>query len=225
MCKLGLLARTMRSFCKPRLGEFCLDCALNQDRQEAADPGVGEVLCRALEVVAHGVTRMRETERKYEAIEGLDLLDPAGLLGFDPGTGPHEQNLEAVYFDTADLRLIRAGITLRRREGGSDAGWHLKLPAGKDSREELRLPLGRSARRPPTELVALIRVYTRGAALAPVAELNTRRRRWVLADAHGQALAELVDDHVTARSMVYRPRPCPGARWKSSSPSPLSSSC
>ncbi len=149
----------------------------------------------------NGVTTMRETERKYEAIDDLELLDPAGLLGFASGTGPHEEDLKAVYFDTADLRLIRAGITLRRREGGSDAGWHLKLPASKDSREELRLPLGRSARRPPTELLALTRVYARGAALAPVAELATRRRRWVLTDVNGQALAELVDDHVTARSM------------------------
>ncbi len=149
----------------------------------------------------NGVTTMRETERKYEGIEGLELLDPAGLLGVDTATGPDEQNLEAVYFDTADLRLVRAGVTLRRREGGSDEGWHLKLPAGKDSRDELRLPLGRSARRPPAELVALTRVYTRGGALAPVAELTTRRRRWVLADSRGRSLAELVDDHVRARTM------------------------
>lgn len=144
---------------------------------------------------------MRETERKYEAIEELELLDPARLLGFDTATGPDDQDLMAVYFDTTDLRLIRAGVTLRRRQGGSDAGWHLKLPAGKDSREELRLPLGSSLRRPPTELVALTRVYTRGAALAPVAELSTHRRRWVLADADGRSLAELVDDHVSARTM------------------------
>ncbi|MDQ2791978.1 MAG: CHAD domain containing protein [Pseudonocardiales bacterium] len=144
---------------------------------------------------------MRETERKYEAIEGLELLDPVRLLGFGGGTEAQEQDLVAVYFDTADLRLIRAGVTLRRREGGSDPGWHLKLPAGKDSREELRLPLGRGARRPPAEMVTLSRVYTRGAALAPVAELTTRRRRWVLADEDGHALAELVDDRVTAQTM------------------------
>jgi hypothetical protein len=149
----------------------------------------------------NGVTTMRETERKYEAMDDWELLDPAGLLGFASGTGPHEQDLNAVYFDTADLRLLRAGITLRRREGAVDPGWHLKLPAGKDSRDELRLPLGRSPHRPPAELVALTRVYARGAALAPVAELTTRRRRWVLADADGHALAELVDDHVTAHSM------------------------
>jgi CHAD domain-containing protein len=156
---------------------------------------------------ANGVTTMRETERKYEAIDDWQLTDPAGLLGLATGKGPDEQDLTAVYFDTADLRLLRAGITLRRREGGPDAGWHLKLPAGKDSRHELRLPLGDSRRRPPAELVALTRVYTRGAALAAVAKLTTRRRRWVLADADGRDVAELVDDHVTARSRGSRTSP------------------
>lgn len=148
-----------------------------------------------------GVTTMRETERKYEAIEELELDDLSGLLGFDTAAAPREVDLEAVYFDTADLRLVRAGVTLRRRQGGSDAGWHLKLPAGTDSRDELRLPLGRSQRHPPAELVALTRVYTRGAALAPVAELSTHRRCWVLADSTGRSLAELVDDRVSARTM------------------------
>jgi inorganic triphosphatase YgiF len=149
----------------------------------------------------NSVTMVRETERKYEAVDDWELVDPAGSLGFAAGPGPDEQELATVYYDTADLRLIREGITLRRREGGSDPGWHLKLPAGTDSRQELRRPLGGSVRRPPAELVGLTRVYTRGAALAPVAELTTRRRRWLLADAGGQAIAELVDDHVIARSM------------------------
>ncbi len=44
-----------------------------------------------------------------------------------------EYLLEAIYFDTADLRLLVAGITLPHRTaphrtGGADAGWHLKLP-------------------------------------------------------------------------------------------------
>jgi CHAD domain-containing protein len=148
----------------------------------------------------NGARATREIERKYEGIEGPESLNPAGL-GFDAVTGPDEQELTAMYFDTADLRLLRAGVTLRRRQGGSDAGWHLKLPAGKDSREELRFPLGRSARRPPDELVALTRVYTRGAVLSPVAELSTRRHRWVLVDSSGHSLAELVDDKVRARTM------------------------
>ncbi|MDQ3764749.1 MAG: CYTH and CHAD domain-containing protein [Actinomycetota bacterium] len=148
---------------------------------------------------------VRETERKYEATDTVELLDPVGLLGLDTGSGPEEQKLEAVYFDTADLRLIRAGVTLRRRTGGSDPGWHLKLPVDGDSSDELRMPVGRSRRKPPAELVALTRVHTRGAALVPVAQLNTRRRRWVLAE-DGQELAKLVEDRVTARTMGEQTR-------------------
>ena len=55
-----------------------------------------------------GVRAAREIERKYEAIEDLELLDPASLLGIDTASGPDEQDLAAVYFDTADLRLISA---------------------------------------------------------------------------------------------------------------------
>ena len=56
---------------------------------------------------------MRETERKYEATDAVELPDPAGLFGLDTSRGAQEQNLEAVDFDTADLRLMRASITLR----------------------------------------------------------------------------------------------------------------
>ena len=60
-----------------------------------------------------------------------------------------ESDLSATYYDTADLRLLRSRMTLRRRRGGSDAGWHLKLPAGADSRDEVRHPLGRYRKPPP----------------------------------------------------------------------------
>ena len=82
-------------------------------------------------------------------------------------SGPDEQLLEAEYYDTDDLRLIRNGITLRRRRGGSDAGWHLKLPAGTDTRREIRLPLGRAGARCPAQLAGLVRgVHPRRGAAA-----------------------------------------------------------
>lgn len=143
------------------------------------------------------VSAVRETERKYEAAEDVKLPNPTKALGLVGDAA--EQELTAVYFDTADLRLLRAGVTLRRREGGTDAGWHLKLPAGGDSRDELRMPLGRAVRRPPASLLSLARVHTRDATLAPVAELTTRRRRWRLVDGSQRELAELVDDQVVAR--------------------------
>jgi CHAD domain-containing protein len=146
-------------------------------------------------------TMIRETERKYETNDAEPLPDPGKLLGLRAGSPPQEQQLEAVYFDTPDLRLLRARVTLRRREGGHDEGWHVKLPAGNDSRNEIQLPLTRDHRTPPPELVSLTRLTTRGGELAPVAQLNTHRRRWVLTDPRGRALAELVEDEVSGHTM------------------------
>jgi CHAD domain-containing protein len=87
----------------------------------------------------------REIERKYDAAEAATALDAVtsmtGVAGVAAVSRHDEQILDAVYYDTEDLRLIRAGVTLRRRTGGEDAGWHLKLPAGADTRDEIRLPL------------------------------------------------------------------------------------
>jgi inorganic triphosphatase YgiF len=93
----------------------------------------------------------REVERKYTA--GAKVVLPplpellAGTSALpDGGTpvtaGEEVVQLVATYFDTDDLRLAAAGLTLRRRTGGDDAGWHLKVPAGADTRDEVRLPPG-----------------------------------------------------------------------------------
>jgi CHAD domain-containing protein len=85
--------------------------------------------------------RFRETERKYDAVAELVVPALDGVPGVDVVDAPTTTVLEAVYFDTDDLRLAAAKITFRRRVGGADEGWHLKLPAGKDSREEIHSPL------------------------------------------------------------------------------------
>ena len=66
-------------------------------------------------------TEITETERKYDAPPGAVLPDLAVLPRVAAESGPEEQTLKAQYYDTEDLRLIRNGITLRRRTGGSDA--------------------------------------------------------------------------------------------------------
>ena len=161
-------------------------------------------------------TVVREVERKYDPAAGATVaLDAVrtmtGRAGVAAVSQQDDQLLDAVYYDTADLRLIGAGITLRRRTGGGDAGWHLKLPAGADTRDEIRLPLaapgGERAATPharadavPEELAALVRAYTRGSALAPVVRIQTSRRVLWLLDGAGQTLAEIAADHVSARS-------------------------
>src|SRR5215469_2452948 len=138
-----------------------------------------------------------ETEIKYDAAADVILPRLDGLPGVVRSAEPEEQQLRAEYFDTEDMRLIRAGITLRRRTGGSDAGWHLKLPVGPHSRTEIRLPLGHATREVPAELAELVRARTRNMSLLPVATLTTRRQVTTLLDKAGKSLAEVADDEVT----------------------------
>ena len=161
-------------------------------------------------------TTATETERKSEAPAGLAAPRLSGLPGVTGTSGPDEQLLEAEYFDSDDLRLLRNGITLRRRRGGSDAGWHLKLLAGRDTRREIRLPLGRG-RQVPRQLAGLVRAYTRGAPLQPVARISTRRQRLTLLGQAGDALAEVAVDDIQPSRWAARPRSRPGAKSRSSS--------
>ena len=150
----------------------------------------------------------REVEKKYSADEAFVLPPLTELVPpIDEATPMAEgesvrQRLNATYFDTADLRLALAGLTLRRRTGGEDAGWHLKVPAGKDARSEVRLPPGRSARTVPTALQQMVWAHSKGAALRPVAEIVTDRSVRRLVDATGHVLAEIADDRVTARRLL-----------------------
>src|SRR3954449_12211899 len=81
-----------------------------------------------------------EVEDKYDVdadavLGGLDVLPGVEVVAV-----PVEHELEATYHDTADLALARTGATLRRRTGGDDEGWHLKLPVEK-GRQELHEPV------------------------------------------------------------------------------------
>jgi CHAD domain-containing protein len=145
-------------------------------------------------------TTVDETEIKYEAPPGTTVPRLGKLPSVAGAAGPEEQLLEAEYFDTSDMRLIHNGVTLRRRRGGSDPGWHLKLPAGGKTRREIRMPLGRG-RQVPARLAGLVRGYTRGEALRPVARISTRRQVLTLVDGAGTSLAEVAADDVSAQTL------------------------
>jgi CHAD domain-containing protein len=139
-------------------------------------------------------------EQKYEAPPGTALPPLRDLPDVAAQSRPRSQTLTAEYYDTDDFRLLRAQITLRRREGGKDEGWHLKLPDG-PARREVRLPLARSGDPAPGELTELVRVHTRDAALRPVARIETHRRTTTLRDEAGTSLAEVMTDEVAAQTL------------------------
>src|ERR1700712_1311992 len=94
-----------------------------------------------------GPTRHLEIETKLEIGAGTALPELAGrrslaTVGLAAAAGPVVHELDAVYFDTSQLDLLRSKLTLRHRTGGDDAGWDLKLPAIAGARTEIGPPLG-----------------------------------------------------------------------------------
>jgi CHAD domain-containing protein len=145
----------------------------------------------------------REREAKLTAPLEWVLPTFTGIAGVREVVELPPAELEAVYFDSRDLRLLRNGITLRHRQdaaGGSDAerGWTLKLPGKIDAaalvRSELSWP--GSPEEIPAEAAALVRAVVRGDPLHPVARLVTRRRRFRLIVGGGVAGGEIDDDVV-----------------------------
>jgi len=140
-----------------------------------------------------------EIEQKFDVDTGFERPSFSGLPGVT-AAAPVVHHLSATYFDTADQQLAASKITLRRRTGGTDEGWHLKLPEGSGARREVHAPLG-SADDVPDDLVARVAEVTGSAELAPIAQLDTERTVVTLTGTGGRVLAEVADDVVTARRL------------------------
>ena len=146
-------------------------------------------------------TEHRELELKLSVPDDTSLPDLQGLPGVEQVSAVQELDLDATYYDTPQLRLLEASASLRRRSGGHDAGWHLKLPVADYERRELHEPLGDSDT-PPAALAELVRAHLRDEPVEPVALVSTRRLARRLLAGDGTTLAEVADDHVSARSLV-----------------------
>ncbi|MBK3575794.1 CYTH and CHAD domain-containing protein [Streptomyces sp. MBT65] len=140
----------------------------------------------------------REIERKYESDES-GLPDLTGVAGVEAVIDKGVAHLDAVYYDTADERLAAASLTLRRRTGGSDAGWHLKVPVAPGVRDEIREPLSDTV---PRTLAGLVRARVREAELQPVVRLRSDRDIRHLVGADGALLAEVSVDAVRAERLT-----------------------
>ena len=145
------------------------------------------------------LTEYLEIESKFDVDTGFVVPDLSGVADGSGVTQPEVRLLAAHYFDTSDLRLIAAKVTLRRRTGGPDEGWHLKLPAGTDRRREMHAPLADGDTAVPPQLASMVSEWVRGEPLRVVAVLETRRTVRNLTAAGGETLAEVADDLVTGR--------------------------
>lgn len=148
-----------------------------------------------------GITRHDEVERKYDVATEVLLPALTGVEGVASMGQQETLDLESVYFDTPGLDLHRRGISLRRRTGGTDDGWHLKLPRDGDRRTELQAPLGRTTRPVPARLLEPVRAIVRDRPLEPVAKVMTHRLQQSVLDEAGAVVATLCDDQVQAQTL------------------------
>ncbi|WP_068395912.1 CYTH and CHAD domain-containing protein [Kribbia dieselivorans] len=156
------------------------------------------------------VSSTTEIERKYD-VQASDVMPDLAQVPGVTTTVAHEHHLDATYYDTASFALSRHRITLRRRVGGADAGWHLKLPATEGARTEVAHPLGDDDESVPEDLLGLVRAVVRLEPLAPVVRLTTTRHETDLVGYEDVVLAKVADDLVTAQRLD---RPVPLAQWR-----------
>ncbi|OBF62268.1 CHAD domain-containing protein [Mycobacterium sp. 852002-50816_SCH5313054-b] len=165
-------------------------------------------------VKAPNTSRHLEVERKFDVVESTVSPSFEGLAAVDHVDKSPIESLDATYFDTPAHDLARNKITLRRRTGGHDAGWHLKLPAGPEARTEVRAPLDASEHDVPGELRDIVLAIVRERPLEPVARISTERETQVLYGSDGAALAEFSNDRVTAWAAGSSEAPPAEQEWR-----------
>jgi CHAD domain-containing protein len=148
---------------------------------------------------------MREKEAKFE-FEERSELPPPGTLVKGLGWGSVDEIRQiADYYDTPDLRLTRAGASLRFR---SDDGWTVKLPKQQDGlleRDEFVLGF-EDPGSPPAEAVSLIRALSRSRPLKRIATVRTDRRELRIEDRNGRPVGLIDDDRVSTTAAGARAR-------------------
>ncbi|MFG6501762.1 CYTH domain-containing protein [Microbacterium sp. P05] len=145
--------------------------------------------------------RSLEIERKYDVSDATPLPDWDALPGVVSVSPAEVRELDARYFDTDRLDLARAGVAVRRREGGPDAGWHVKASAT-GGRSEWGWPLDtRSPEDDPDAavpgVIAEAVAQWAGPPFLPLARIRNTRTAYALLDRDGGLVAEFVDDRVT----------------------------
>jgi CHAD domain-containing protein len=158
-----------------------------------------------------------EIERKFEVDDATRVPDFSDFAGCSTASSPHLESLTAVYFDTSDFALAKRAIVVRRRSGGNDAGWHVKLREDEEQRRELHWPLessGGEVDTIPEQLLTAAGIPESSASLHPIAVLRTERMRRTFRDDVGNEIGEFCEDQVRAERVVGRPYSTAWREWE-----------
>ncbi|MCR2785908.1 MULTISPECIES: CYTH domain-containing protein [unclassified Microbacterium] len=148
-------------------------------------------------------TRSLEVERTYDVDESTPLPDWTSLPGVATIGDAERRDLDARYLDTAERQLALGGVAVRRRTGGPDAGWHIKI-SSPEGKHEWAWPLDAEPDADAIDVTVPAAVVDALAAWAhppftALARIRNARVAYALRDAAGAVVAEFVDDRVTAR--------------------------
>ena len=143
------------------------------------------------------VAHHHEREVTYDVDAGWALPDLSGLVPKGGRLATATHRLSAVYYDTEPALLRPLGITLRRREGGPDAGWHLPVPAHGGRTAVHSRARGTAV---PAALSRRVAGIVGGRGLAPVATIDTTRHTVQLLGAGAELVLEVADDRVEGAS-------------------------
>lgn len=142
-----------------------------------------------------------EIERKYDVAAGSAVPDLTRVHGVSNVSRHEGVPLDALYFDTEDRVLAANHIIIRRRSGGTDAGWHVKLPAD-EGRTEVHWPLDDGTEESvPRGVLERLAPVLEGRQVTPLARIHTLRSLVHLQDVGGNDVAEIADDEVSTTDL------------------------
>jgi CHAD domain-containing protein len=139
------------------------------------------------------VRMIKEQENKFDIDQDWVMPPVADLVPEGGRLDQEVRKLHNTYFDTPGAGLRLFGITLRRRIGGSETGWQLKVPSG-SARTELQS--GSQAKTLPPPLTDGVDGLLAGESIDAVATIVTARTAYRLLDADGELVLEIADDQV-----------------------------
>jgi CHAD domain-containing protein len=148
-----------------------------------------------------------EVETKFDVPPDFAMPDLSAYAGPNGRLVVDQVRLSSTYHDTAGSDLLRFRLTLRRRLGDVDTGWHLKVPA-RAGRTELHWPAEGDT--PPGEVKNTLRPFLRDAAVVPTVRLDVSRTRHRLVTSADELIAEVAQDDVRAAGLRVQVR---APRW------------